>query len=246
MSKKPNHRIMSMLEKRGYVQKLEDETPGDFESLEADVMEAASFAATQPLPKLPPVPPPALPPQPAPPPATVPIPPMIKIDRLEKLQGAGEKVSDLSSFWDNTPVPAPEPDRFMDIEELYHSFGMKLIGTDTIYLMEEYIKTLPESLPVELRRSIILKIVAASGFDFDKLLNDGIDRVSRLNDYSGTFAQHTEAAVNKLGEEIAALETQIAELQDAINERKNLHKRQFLAIENEGQRLKEILDFITK
>ncbi len=147
-----------------------------------------------------------------------------------------------SSAWDTSD----STDQYLDAERLYDLFRMKSSGIDTIYLIESYISTLPETLPAELRRSIILKIIAASGFDFDRLLNDGIDRVSRLNEYSTQFAVRTEEIVERHNVEIDALERQMQQIREVINERKNLHKRQFLTIESEAQRLKEILDFITK
>lgn len=152
----------------------------------------------------------------------------------------------IESFWADTPAVDSTVDRYLDIEELYHNFRMKVNGIDTIYLIEDYIKTLPDSLPAELRRSIIMRIVASSGFDFEKLLNDGIDRVNKLNEYAAQFASRTDEVVTRQNTTIQELEHQIEQVQATINERKNLHKRQFLTIEDEAQRLKEILDFITK
>lgn len=137
-------------------------------------------------------------------------------------------------------------DDYSEIGEIYRKFGMPLSGVDTVYLMEEYIATLPDSLPAEMRRSIVLKIVSASGFDFDRLLNDGIDRVTKLNEYSAEFASRTDELVADSTAEIEALTRKIDLIKEQIAERKNLHKRQFLAIESEAQRLKEVLDFITK
>ncbi len=158
----------------------------------------------------------------------------------------GAEVKIEKSFWDDTPPSGPDTDRYMDIEELYQCFGLRTSGVDTVYLIEEYMKTLPDSLPAELRRSIIVRIMSASGFDFDKLLNDGIDRVSRLNEYASVFASHTDEVVSRQNAEIESLERQIAQIQESISQRKNLHKKQFLSIENEAQRLKEVLDFVTK
>ncbi len=162
-------------------------------------------------------------------------------------KGGGATASSLSdSFWDDVAPQQESVDLFLEIEELYNQFHMKTSGVDTVYLIEEYIKTLPDSLPAELRRSIIMRIVQASGFDFDKLLSDGIDRVSKLNDYAAVFSSKTDEIVSSQNNTIAELERQIELVRASINERKNLHKKQFLVIENEAQRLKEILDFITK
>lgn len=151
------------------------------------------------------------------------------------------------NFWnDEAPADQATIDQYLEIHQLYDMFHMKVGGVDSVYLLEEYIKTLPDSLPAELRRSIIMRIVQASGFDFDRLLSDGIDRVSKLNDYAAEFASHTDGVVNQQNGIIAELERQIEMVRGVINERINLHKKQFLTIENEAQRLKEILDFITK
>jgi hypothetical protein len=249
---KNKNRVMDMLERRGFVETEPAQASGfdasafEERQQEAPVPEAPQIPAAAPIPAY--TPPPYTPPAYTPPPAAQ----ARESEQIAAFFGGTNKAPSESrgsgAFWDSSAesIAEPQPERYMDIEELYRGFGMKTTGTDTIYLVEDYIKTLPQSLPAELRRSIILKIVAASGFDFDRLLNDGIDRVTRLNDYSNTFSAFTEGFVQKQMEDIAGLERQIAELQDLINERKNLHKRQFLAIENEGQRLKEILDFITK
>ena len=154
-------------------------------------------------------------------------------------------------YWGAAPVntggvEAPDLDTYAEVSEIYRRCGMPLSGIDTVFLLEEYIAALPDSLPPEMRRSIVMKIVTASGFDFDKLLNDGIDRVTKLNEYASGFAGHTDDYVAANTAEIEALNRKIEQIQKQIAERKNLHKRQFLAIETEAQRLKEVLDFITK
>ncbi len=151
-----------------------------------------------------------------------------------------------TSFWSDEEPQAPNLEQYLDIDKLYQMFNLQPTNVDTIFLVEEYIKTLPESLPEDLRRSIITRIVNASGFDFDRLLSDGIERVTRLNEYAGSFSTRTNEIVGRLSEEIEALEAQIERVRESIDERVNLHKKQFLTIENEAQRLKEVLDFITK
>jgi hypothetical protein len=214
--------VLDVLEKMRVIKKTDEEPGLDFDSPETDGYSLESLeAAASPAPVMP---------------AYEPVP--------QTPYGiAGE---DQSLFWDETPQSGTNTDQYLDIDRLYGAFNMKTEGTDTIYLIESYISTLPETLPAELRRSIILKIVAASGFDFDRLLSDGIDRVSQLNDYSARFASRTEEIVERRNVEIDALERQIQQIREAINERKNLHKRQFLTIESEAQRLKDVLDFITK
>ena len=147
---------------------------------------------------------------------------------------------------------SPEPpsiesytDKYLDIEELYEVLALKLKRTDTIYLIEEYIKTLPESLPDESRREIVSKIVAASGFDFDLLIGDGVLRMKTLKEYAERFAKYTDDFVSARNAEVDELEGQILRIRRMIENRRELHKKQFFVIEAEAQRLKEILTFIS-
>jgi len=146
--------------------------------------------------------------------------------------------------------PEPPPiesytDRFMEVDDLYDVLNLRIKGTDTIYLIEEYLKTLPDSLPDQSRRDIISKIVAASGFDYDLLTGDGILRVKMLKDYAEKFARYTDGYVQDRHDELEELEQQMLRVRKMIENRRELHKKQFFAIEAEAQRLKEILTFIT-
>ena len=155
------------------------------------------------------------------------------------------------------PVPTeperpPEPlpiehytERYLDIDELYEVLTIKSKRTDTVYLIEEYMKTLPESLPESSRRDIVSKIVAASGFDFDLLIGDGVLRVKMLKDYAEKFARNTDEYVTARNADLDELEQQIMRIRRLIENRRELHKKQFFAIEAEAQRLKEILTFIS-
>ena len=149
--------------------------------------------------------------------------------------------------------PPPQPlqpagnytERYLNIEELYEALALRTKRTDTIYLIEEYLKTLPDSLPDDSRREIVSRLIAASGFDYDLLTGDGILRVKMLKDYAERFAQYTEDYVSARQAELEELDQQMVRVRRLIEIRRDLHKKQFFAIETEAQRLKEILTFIT-
>ena len=161
----------------------------------------------------------------------------------------GTQFTPTASFaFEKPPEPPPVEnytERYLNIEELYEALSLKSKRTDTIYLIEEYLRTLPESLPDESRREIVSKIVAASGFDFDLLMGDGILRVKMLKEYAERFAKHTDDYISARNTEVDELEQQIMRLRRLIENRRDLHKKQFFAIEAEAQRLKEILTFIS-
>ena len=165
-----------------------------------------------------------------------------------------------STQWDDEAYPAqgaagrPEAparpandysDRYLDIDELYEALSLKSKRTETIYLVEEYLKSLPDSLPDDSRREIVGKIIVASGFDYDILMGDGVLRVKMLKEYAERFSQQTDEYVSARQGELDALEQQIIRIQKLIESRRDLHKKQFFTIETEAQRLKDILTFIS-
>jgi len=157
--------------------------------------------------------------------------------------------AEMPSF-DRPPPPPPQmvdnyTERYLDIDELYEALALRAKRTDSVYLIEEYLKTLPDSLPDESRRDIVSRIIAASGFDYDLLMGDGVLRVKMLKDYAERFAQYTDDYVSARRSELEELEQQMTRVRRLIEIRRELHKKQFFAIETEAQRLKEILAFIT-
>ena len=147
--------------------------------------------------------------------------------------------------------PAMQPpvedytERYLSIDDLFEVLSLRSKRTDTIYLIEEYLKTLPDSLPDDSRREIVRKLITASGFDYDILMGDGVLRVKMLKEYAEKFAKYTDDYVTARNEELAELEQQSLRIHKLIENRKELHKKQFFAIETEAQRLKEILTFIS-
>ena len=165
-----------------------------------------------------------------------------------------------STQWDEEPHPAPggvqtadytrQPadryaNQYLEIDELYEALSLKSKRTETIYLVEEYLKTLPDSLPDESKREIVGKIIVASGFDYDILMGDGVLRVKMLKEYAERFAQQTDEYVSARQAELEELEQQIIRVRKLVENRRELHKKQFFTIESEAQRLKDILSFIS-
>jgi len=136
-------------------------------------------------------------------------------------------------------------DRYLNTEELYNALALRSKKTESIYLIEEYLQTLPPSLPDSQRREIVGRLISASGFDYDLLMGDGVLRVKMLKEYAERFAQHTEDYIAARQAELDELDQQILRNKRLIENRRELHKKQFFSIEAEAQRLKEILTFIS-
>jgi len=169
------------------------------------------------------------------------------VDEDEDEDEAEFETFEMPSFERPPPPPPVEnyTERYLEIDELYEALALKTKRTDTVYLIEEYIKTLPDSLPDESRREIVGKIITASGFDYDILMGDGVLRVKMLKEYAERFARHTDDYVSARQAELDELDQQSLRIRRLIENRRELHKKQFFAIEAEAQRLKEILTFIS-
>jgi len=136
-------------------------------------------------------------------------------------------------------------DRFLNTDELYEALALRSKKQDSIYLIEEYLQTLPESLPDSSRRDIVNRLLSASGFDYDLLMGDGVLRVKMLKEYAERFARHTDDYIAARQAELDELDQQILRTRRLIENRKELHKKQFFSIEAEAQRLKDVLTFIS-
>ena len=141
--------------------------------------------------------------------------------------------------------PESYTDRYLDIDELYDVLAMKVEKTSSIYLVEEYFNTLPDTIPTESRREIVGKIIAASGFDYDRLTQDGVLRVRMLKEYAEKFTKYTSDYVSDCEAELDALEQKMMRVRRLIDERRDLHKKQFFTIEAEAQRLKSIITLLS-
>jgi len=159
---------------------------------------------------------------------------------------APEETSEVSTaLSQRDQQPENYTDKYLNINELYDALALRSKKTDSIYLIEEYLQTLPDSLPDSSRREIVNRIISASGFDYDLLMGDGVLRVKMLKEYAERFARHTDDYIAARQAEIDEMDQNILRARRLIENRKELHKKQFFTIEAEAQRLKEILTFIS-
>jgi len=226
------------------------------ETVEPEITIAAETPAYEPEPyeaapdPLPPPPPPApQPPAPAAPAAPAapprPAPSFGGLNPFRSSNVQEEPSSAPSVTTERHPQPENYTDRFLNTDELYDALALRSKKTDSIYLIEEYLQTLPGSLPDISRREIVGKLIAASGFDYDLLMGDGVLRVKMLKEYAERFARHTDDYIAARQAELDELDQQILRTRRLIENRKDLHKKQFFSIEAEAQRLKDILTFIS-
>lgn len=132
----------------------------------------------------------------------------------------------------------------LGVDEIYSKQGLNYDKRKTIFMVNEFIQALPESLPIEIKRNSVKNIVAASGINLNELMNDAYIRLETLNQTLQQQVEVTESIVAKSNKEIESLEAQILEVKKSITERNKKQEESKNAIEYETQRIINIVQFI--
>ena len=139
----------------------------------------------------------------------------------------------------------PVTDQFLDIADILKEFNSDSSRKSPIYQVEDYIRTLPDMIPETSQRDILAKIIVASNIDKDSLINDGEKRLDILKEYAKNFSANTDALVFSHLDEIDRLYKQISNLRKEIKTRHELQEKQIDVINNEVQRIKSIMSFLS-
>lgn len=151
------------------------------------------------------------------------------------------------------PEPAPKYeeangdislDTFNSAADIFKCYHLDKDNKQTVYILDEYAKALPNNLPLDLKGQSVVNIVRVSGLDIDALKRDGKNRITELEKYMDGFTRRTNDVINVCECEIAELEKKIANYKRMINERNNLQEKQRMTCEFEANRINEILNFV--
>lgn len=151
------------------------------------------------------------------------------------------RVKTESAVRKNTSHGANPMDRFIGVQDLYAAEKMPLSGKETIYTVENLLKALPDGLPADLVRVTLQNVTQASFMELDELVADGEARISALQNYYSQFSQRTDSVIRQYKEEIEQLKMKISECQSMIEERKALQTNQAHAIQYEVDRISNII-----
>ncbi len=136
-----------------------------------------------------------------------------------------------------------EPE-FLGVDEIYGRLQLDYDKRKTIFIVNEFISALPDSLPTDVKRKSVKDIIVVSGIDINNLMNDASKRLDALNTALESQLNKTEEIVANNNLAIAELENQITEIRKEITERKKMQEDQKSAIEYENQRITNIVQFI--
>lgn len=132
----------------------------------------------------------------------------------------------------------------LPIKEVYEKFGLETKETNTIYLIENFIKALPNNLPADIKRQSIINLISASQLDIICLLKDGNRRLEVLNKYFDDFSGNVEEIIASNEKQIRKLNERIAYHNRIIEEKQKMKDSQKAEVEFEIQKIANIIDFI--
>lgn len=132
----------------------------------------------------------------------------------------------------------------MDISEIFHKFGPSTSETNTIYIIDSFIKALPDNLPSDIKLQSVLGIITASKMDVSQLLVDGSKRLEILTQFFSNFMESNNSVIVENEQEIKILTEKINEHKKIIEGRKKLQEEQKSIIEFELQKIQNIIDFV--
>jgi hypothetical protein len=153
-------------------------------------------------------------------------------------------VGDNSELSDNQERADKAPMEKLPVKAIFEKFGLETKETNTVYLIENFIKALPANLPTDVKRQSIISLISASQLDIICLLKDGNRRLEVLNNYSEDFANNVAEIVASNEKQIRKLTERIAYHNRIIEEKQRLGENQKAEIEFEIQKISNIIEFI--
>lgn len=136
--------------------------------------------------------------------------------------------------------------RLMSIEEVYRNNDMDTEINRSLFIIEKYLKDLPEYLPSDTKRQTVLSIVKSTGLNIKDLTTDGYERLNYLKDFSAGFQEEMDAANLEYEKRIEELKQEIEKCNKVIKDIKNLKKEQTAVVDYEILKINDILEFVSE
>lgn len=144
----------------------------------------------------------------------------------------------------NVLIGAYEKNKLLSIDDIYRNSRLTSESKKSIFIADVFLKTLPENLPMDIKRNSLLNILNVSSINIEELLTDAFQRIDSLNTVLENTVNTTEDLVKKNEMSIRELENRIEELRHITDVRRKFQEDQNTLIEYEIQRIINIVDFI--
>jgi ribosomal protein L29 len=137
-----------------------------------------------------------------------------------------------------------EKNKLLSIEDIYRNARLTLDTKKSIFMVDILSKTLPENLPIDVKRETVLSLMNVSDLKKDNLLNDAYQRIDTLNTVLEETVESSEEIIEINNKTIEELKKRIEELESINEERLEFQQDQNTLIEYEIQKIINLVDFV--
>lgn len=163
-----------------------------------------------------------------------------KNDIMEKEIKSTDKEKNLDILINQATVK----DKLLSVDDIYGKYNIESKKVNTVFLIDSYVKALPETLPTEIKKQSVLNIIKASNMDIRTLVADGENRLDVLSTYTREITKKTEEVIKEYENKIQELYNRIDEYKNIIAERKSFQEEQRACIDYEVQKIQNTINFI--
>lgn len=175
---------------------------------------------------------------------------MKKID--DELANKEDEINEEQNFLDEDDIEdkldvligSYEKNKLLSIEDIYRNARLTLDTKKSIFMVDILSKTLPENLPIDVKRETVLSLMNVSDLKKDNLLNDAYQRIDTLNTVLEETVETSEEIIEKNNKTIEELKKRIEELESINEERLEFQQDQNTLIEYEIQKIINLVDFV--
>ncbi len=141
-------------------------------------------------------------------------------------------------------IGAYEKNKMLTIDEIYRNAQLESEVKRTVFMVDVYLKAIPENLPMDIKRETVLNIMKVSNIGLDDLLNDAYKRIDSLNTVLEETVSTTQDIFNRNDSTIRELEKRIEDLKEINKNRKKFQEDQNTMIEYEIQKIINLVEFV--
>lgn len=167
-----------------------------------------------------------------------------KDEKSQKIDETNKKEETSDIFRRRSREYKMQVDKYVDIDDIYKAYNADTDKKESIYMIDEFSKALPENLDEEDRKKSVQNIVKVLGVGIENFVEDGNERVDILNKFLNNFTDKTDEIISNNEMEIDALTKKINEYKDAIEQRKKLQREQKSSVQKEIGNIEAIVEFI--
>ncbi len=133
--------------------------------------------------------------------------------------------------------------RNVAIGDIYSMHNLRNSEVNTIFMLGNFIKALPENLPSDVKQKSVMDILKASNADLKELLSDGETRLETLNEFIQDYEDSIVSVIDEYDKEINKLKELIVSYNEKMESRGKMLEDQKKAVQCEIERINNIINF---